>query len=321
MTYLIGLLALLLQGTQGGTRIQAGTVVRPETTTVGQHFVATIKVRAPQGVRVLFPTRPDSGAHVDSAGPSSRTDTTAGGYTESTVSYVLAAWDTGSQSLGIDSVAIVSAGGERYAVLDGFRVYVRSVLPADTSLRTPKPFRPAVAVPVFNWLPWLVAALVAIVAVLLLVAWRYWRRRRTRGLTPLQAAVREFARIESRGLVESGETERYAVEMAGVLRVYLAAVVPQAARSATTHELAAALRLTTVVPVQRLIAVLDATDLMKFAQQRATAGSALEIGAETRRIVNETDVAVRAAAAAAANAAAVAKTTIGKATADKARAA
>jgi hypothetical protein len=120
-----------------------------------------------------------------------------------------------------------------------------------------------------------------------------------RGLTPLQVAQREFARIDSQRLVESGETERYAVEMAGVVRGYLASVIPAFVRSATTREVATALDRTTTVPVGRLIAILDETDLIKFARGRSSVERAVAIGAESRLIVNETAAALDAETAAA----------------------
>jgi len=301
MTPVMLFAALLLQAvTPRAQQVQVGTAVRPETTTVGQHFVATIRVRVPAGTEVRFATRPDSAAQVDSAGAVTRSDVTANGFTESTVSYVLAAWDTGSQRLGLDSVTVITPSGERLAALNGFQVYVRSVLPVDTALRKPKPFRPLIAVKAFNWLPWLIAGIAAALAAILIWVWRRWRRRTMRGLTPLQLAERDFARIESQRLIESGETERYAVEMVAVLRAYLASVVPAASRSATTRELATTLRNVTVVPVQRLIGLLDATDLVKFARERATGQHAIEMGAEARRIVVETSAAIDAAATAAA---------------------
>ena len=294
MMAIIGLIALIFQAAAPRGQVQVGTAVRPETTTVGQHFVASIRVRVPAGTQVTFPPRPDSSAQVDSAGAFARTDSTAGGFTESTANYVLAAWDTGSQRLGLDSVTVVTAGAQRIATLKGFQVYVRSVLPLDTALRKPKPFRPVIMVASFDWLPWLIALALALLAAIIIFVWSRWRRRAARGLTPFELAERDFARIESQRLIESGESERYAVEMVDVLRLYLASVVPVAAQSATTHELAVSLRQTTVAPVQRLIALLDATDLIKFARERSTAERAREIGAEARRIVAETNAAVNA---------------------------
>ncbi len=303
MALLALLMSLMLQAPSPPAQVQLGTVVRPETTTVGQHFLATVSVRVPAGTQVRFPSRPDSSAHVDSAGAVARKDTTANGFTVSTVTYVLAAWDTGGQRLGLDSVTVVTPSGERAAPLSGFRVYVRSVLPRDTALRKPKPFRPIMAITAFNWIPWLIAAAAALLAAILFMIWRNWRRRVSRALSPLQLAERDFSRIESQGLIESGEAERYAVEMIGVLRVYLASVIRIAVQSATTHELAMTLWRTTAIPVQRLIDVLDTTDLIKFARERSTAERAREIGTEARRIVTETNAALEAETAAAAKAA------------------
>jgi hypothetical protein len=303
MMFLIALIALFLQSGTPPGQIQVAATVSPETTTVGQHFVATIRVRVPSGTEVRFLARPDSSAQVDSAGAVARTDSTVGGFTESTMNYVLAAWDTGTQRVGLDSVTVVTNGAQRTAAVKGFSVYVRSVLPLDTALRKPKPFRSVVAAPVFNWLPWLIAAAIAILAVIAILVWRAWRRRIARGLTPFQLAQRDFASIESQRLIEAGESERYALEMTAVLRVYLASVVPVAAQSATTHELAATLPRTAVIPVERLIGVLDETDLIKFARERSSAERAREIGAEARRIVTETGAALDAAAAVTAKAA------------------
>ena len=295
MSILLAILGLLLQGGVVPAEVQLGTAVRPETTTVGQHFLAVVRIRVPVGTDVRFPLHPDSAAGVDSAGAATRTDSTTGGYTESTMSYVLAAWDTGTQKLGIDSVTTVTNGVERIASLPGFSVYVRSVLPLDTALRKPKPFRPVIQGTAFDWLPWaIVAAVLALLAVIVF-AWRRWKRKRAIGLTPFQIAQREFARIDAERLVESGESERYVVEVTGVLRHYLVTSVPAIAASATTRELDAALVRTTEVPGLRLLAVLDEADLIKFARGRVTVDRAVEIGAESRRIVSETAAALAAA--------------------------
>lgn len=277
-------------------QVQAGTIVRPETTTVGQHFVATIRVRVLAGSQISFPARPDSSSHVDSAGPVARGDSTAGGFTVSTASYVLAAWDTGAQSVGLAGVTVVTGAGSQTIPLNGLKVYVRSVLPRDTALRKPKPFRPALPVASFDWRPYALAAAAALLLALLLYAWSMWRRRRARGLTPFHIAQREFARVESERLVEKGEGDRHAIEMLRVMRVYLANVVPAAMLSATTHELATMLRFERIVPVHRVIALLDQTDRIKFARERSTAERANQIGIEARAIVTDVNTALEAEA-------------------------
>ena len=297
----VGAAAICSPSTLRG-QIQAGTVVRPETTTVGQHFVAKVQVRVPSGTSVSFPGRPDSSAHVDSAGAYARRDSSAGGYTYATATYVLAAWDTGAQALGLSAVTIVTPSGSRIVPLNGFQVYVRSVLPRDTTLRKPKPFRPVAPIATFNWLPWLIAAIAAALLTLLLYAWRRWRQRSLRGLTPYDAAQREFARIEQERLIDAGEPERHAGEMVRVMRIYLAAVIPMARRSATTYELTRALPRESVVPSPDVIGLLDETDRIKFAAQRTTGERARKIGDGARAVVERVHHALQARDAEAARA-------------------
>ena len=49
--------------------VQIGVGVRPDTVTVGEHFLMTVRVRAPKGAEIGFPVGPDSGAAVDAGDP------------------------------------------------------------------------------------------------------------------------------------------------------------------------------------------------------------------------------------------------------------
>jgi len=268
--------------------VQLGTAVQPETVTVGQHFTATIRVRIPTGAQLRFPAHPDTAARVDTAAPVARTDTHAASYDESTVRYVLAAWDTGAQAIGIDDVVVSTPSGTRMVPLAGLNVFVRSVLPADTSKRVPKPPRDPVAVSVFNWIPWAIAA--AILALIALLAWIIWRwRRRSRApLTPYAWAQRELHRITQSGW-ETSDPVRYGVAVADVLRGYLARSFPVARLSETTRELATSLAGVSAVPQERAIPLLDAVDLVKFARRTMTTDDAHAAGTTVREIIDETE--------------------------------
>jgi len=98
-------------------------------------------------------------------------------------------------------------------------------------------------------------------------------------------AEREFARIEALRLVEAGERGRYVTLVVEVLRDYLAARYASAPLSLTSTELLAALRGQRGVPNDRLLRVLNETDLIKFARRPVTAERAQEIGREARAIV------------------------------------
>ncbi len=169
------------------------------------------------------------------------------------------------------------------------QVYVRSVLPADTALRKPKPLRPVVAVSSFNWKPWLLAAIIAALLGLAIYLWRRLRERARQPLTPGAWAEREFARIESQRMLESGETERYAIAMSDVLRGYLARAVPRAHASLTTSELREVLSATPEVPRDSVTALLSRVDLLKFAAVRVTQDEASAIAGEARRLVAESE--------------------------------
>lgn len=281
--------------------VQLGTAIQPETVTVGQHFTATIRVRVPTGAQLRFPARPDTSTRVDTAAPVTRTDARAAGYDESTVRYVLAAWDTGAQAIGLDDVVVATTAGDRMVPLAGLRVFVRSVLPADTARRVPKPPRDPVAVSVFDWRPWAVAAaIIALVGLIGWLVWR-WRRRAQAPLTPHAWAQRELLRIAQTGW-ETSDPTRYGVAVTDVLRGYLARSFPAARLSETTRELAASLAGVSAVPRERAIPLLDAIDLVKFAQRGMSAEDARAAGATVREIIDETEQRLAAERAAAAEA-------------------
>lgn len=290
---MIAVLGLLLQ-------VQMGTLIRPETVTVGQHFNATVRVRAPLGAQVHFPSGPDTTSRVDTVSASQQRNTQSSQFTETSINYVLAAWDTGTQSLGLGDVSVVLPSSERLASLRALSVYVRSVLPTDTAQRKPKPPRAIITERVVNWLPW---AIVAAVAVLLAVLVWLWRRRRTSAggaLSPLQWAEREFERIEGAGWLEEAEPERYAIAATQVLRGYLFRAVPTLHPSLTTRELAATLgKLPTppTLPSDRIAGLLETVDPLKFAASRTGREEAARIGADARALVSETDSSIAAAAA------------------------
>ncbi|MGI8509414.1 MAG: hypothetical protein ACR2MQ_08820 [Gemmatimonadaceae bacterium] len=288
---MIALAVLLLQ-------VQMGTTVRPETVTVGQHFNVTVRIRVPNGAQLGFPLSTDSSARVDTAASATRRSVAGPQFTETTMNYVLAAWDTGAQHLGLGDVSVGLPSGQRLASLRALSVYVRSVLPIDTAQRKPRPPRPTVAQRVVNWLAW---AIVAAVALMLGLAYWFWSRRRGRGdesLTALNWAEREFERIEGAGWLAEGMTERHAIAMAGVVRRYLALVNHRFAASLTTRELASAVA-GSPLPTDRLIALMEEVDPLKFAARRLSREAAVRTGAEARSLVAESDRALSAAAASA----------------------
>ena len=284
--------------------IQLGVAVSPETVTVGTRFVVAARIRASEGSTIAWPPAPDtsetleivSSRMLDSASDSLRTEETA--------RWRLAAWDTGTITIVFEDAVVTAPEGEHRVPLRA-RVYVRSVLPADTSLHDPKPTRDIMAADP-PWWRWVAVALLALAVISLLVWWYLRRRRRKPPPAPVDAmqyAEREFTRVERLGLLEAGERGRFVALMVEVLRDYLALRVAGATPSLTSTELIGFMRSHRELPVQRLAALLSESDLVKFARRPVTAERAREIGQEARAIVREVEQVVvrdreRAAAAA-----------------------
>jgi hypothetical protein len=269
--------------------VQLGVSISPDTVTVGQRFIVILRLRAPVGASIEFPTESDSAA---SASPTatqllgrpaiqSIPDSTG---TTMSAAYRLAAWDIGPQKLGLADIVVRIGGRTVFVPLSDRGVFVRSVLPEDSALRIPKPPRPQIEVTPFNWWPWLIALAALVLAGLLWRVWVWYRRRRNAPLDPFSAAEQEFERIESMRLPESGESERHAALMSDVMRRYLATRVPGIERSHTSSELlAAAARIHAAA--RGLGELLWRTDLIKFAGARVDADEAERLGAAARGVV------------------------------------
>jgi hypothetical protein len=283
--------------------VQLGMAVRPETVTVGTRFIVAARVRAPEGATIAWPTAPDTSETVEIVSSrmiDSASDSLA---TEETARWRLAAWDTGTITIIFEDAVVTAPEFERRVALRA-RVYVRSVLPADTALHLPKPTRDIIAAEP-PWWRWVALALLALALISLLVWWYLRRRRRKPPPAPVDAmlyAEREFARVERMGLLEAGERGRFVALMVEVLRDYLALRLPGALPSLTSTELIRVLRSRSDLPVQRLANVLAEADLVKFARRAVTAERAREIGHEARTIVREVEQATTRARALAAKA-------------------
>ena len=274
------------QATGAAIPVQAAVGVEPDTVRVGDPFVVQIGIRAPAGATIAFPPPPDSTSAVQGLDPvrlETRPD--SGGVVQWGF-YRVAAWNVGDLTIPLGDVVVTVGGRSRRISMVGHKIFVASVLPADSAQRVPKPPRPIYQFSATPWWLWLALALAALLLVLL---WWWWRSRKRARLAivpdPFERAEREFARIEALGLIEAGERGRYVALMVEVLRDYLAARYPQAPLSLTSTELLAALRDTRAVPNERLMRVLNEADLIKFARRPVTPERARELGREVRAVV------------------------------------
>lgn len=278
-------------------QVRLGITVRPETVTVGDPFLVTVRVSAPTGSVITFPVGPDSASSVEAVDPRAVRANRDSLGVDQTAMYRLVAWDTGGLHSGLADVK-VSGRARRTVSLSDARIFVRSVLPQDTTLHVPKPARGIFASLRPWWYPLLAALLVLALAGLFFWAW--WRRRKwARAGSPEETdafthAEREFSRVEAMGLLEAGERGRFVALMVDVLRDYLALRVDAAHPALTSSEIIRALESRPDVPAQRLALILGEADLIKFARRPVTVERARAMARDSRGVVREVEDAVRA---------------------------
>jgi hypothetical protein len=292
-------LAAYRAGAQQQIPVKAGVTVAPDSVRIGDPFRVTVGIRAPKGATIEFPRATDSASSVQSLDPvavRTSADTTAN---EQYADYRVAAWDIGSQPVKLADAIVRFNGAERRVPLANTAVFVRSLLPPDTTKRAPKPVRDLFEFSVFLW--WIVALIAAAIVVGLLLWW-WWRRRRRNApivvVDPYVQAQAEFARIEALGLLDAGERGRYVTLMIEVLRDYLAARYAEAALSLTSTELHRSVRALPHLPHERMVRLLTEADLIKFARRAVSGDRARELGREAYAIVEQEHVASQPAPAA-----------------------
>lgn len=303
---LLLLLPAALTAQQPQVRVQAGVSISRDTVTVGEPFEVRIRVRAPADARIAFPDNPDTTGTVQARDPRTIVTSDSVQSLDQTATYRLAAWDVGMQPVRIGNVTVASPSAtnddERPVTLATVQVFVRSVLPADSAQRVPKPARPLWEVPAFPW--WILLALLAAIAIALGIWWWVKRRRQPKPAVPVDPYVRaqkEFTRLEAMGLVDAGERTRFVALVVEVLRDYMAARYPEASLALTSRELVTIARRHPHVPAEPLSRVLHEADLAKFAAFALSEDRARGLAREAKSIVEREHaawVAARDAAAA-----------------------
>lgn len=287
--------------------VQMGYRVSPDTVIIGQPFDLFVKVLAPKGVRFEFPAGPDTAMQNGVRPIELRGEKLVSMLGDTAVAlYHLVAWDIGVQPLRIPDVRVTFGKEERRPSLAGASIFVRSVLPADTALRVPKPPRPPIILPIFNWWPWIALLAAIIAAVLLWWAWRRYKNRPKAPVDPYVRAQRELDRIEKLRLIEEGRAALYLALVVDVAREYLAARVQGVRRSDTTTELLRGMQPRDGVEAE-LPALLERADMVKFAKADVSSEEARAVGVATREVIDhvearlnpESEPAKRAAKAAA----------------------
>lgn len=273
-----------------GPSIRAGSVVRPDTVTIGDPFTLVVTIEVPVNATVEWPTIGDTASMVAMRARPQISSVLQGAIRRETAEYALAAWNVGVLALGVPDVMVRVDSTVVAVPLRDARIAVRTVLPGDTSLHVPKPPRDPFPRIVPWWQLWWPAA---VVVAALAALWWLWRRRRQRRVErvappPLDIfarALHDFERLQRLALVDAGERGRAVALAVEVLRTYLTARVPQSTLSQTSGELLAAVEGDARVPRDRLASLLIDADYIKFAHQDVSRERARTLQLEARTIV------------------------------------
>jgi hypothetical protein len=283
--------------------VKSGFLVRPDTVEVGDPFVLIVSVVVPNGARVEWPSITDTAAAVAMRAPVRVQSVPDGISRRETAEYQLSAWDVGALPLGLPDATVRIGTAALRVPLGEAAVFVRTVLPGDTTLHVPKPAKALFPRVLPWWERWWPAF--AVLAALLLLWWILKRRRKAvvaRHAVPLDVyarAIKDFERLDRLALSDAGERGRAVALAVEILRVYLMSRVPAAALSLTSGELLEATAEDGRVPQDRLRSLLAEGDAIKFARQLVQSQRAKELTADAQTIVESVEAVHQARIAAA----------------------
>jgi len=262
--------------------------VAPDTVTIGEPFIVRVRVRAPKVATIRFPAVPDSLGGVEALDPRAIEEGLPGEWLDRTARYRFVAWNTGRRAPALGPVVVAVGGQEREFAVATPVVFVRSLLPRDSTEREPRAARSPLALPSGLW-----RVVVALVVLAALLAW-YWlarrhRRRRARDEPEaFDAAQQAFASLDTLGLAEVGEPARHVIAHVDVLRTYLARRFPVARESLGGAALMEALSAAEfpILP-ERLHAVLARDAEVRYADAAIGRDEAVAVASAARTIVRD----------------------------------
>lgn len=262
--------------------------VLPETVTVGQPFVVSLRAIPPSGRKAVAPAVPDTGGLVEPLDPAfvtRRGDTLS-------VRYRLIAWQPGVLTIPFGPVLMRRDSSDLSVPVD-VRVVVASVLPADSSDRIPKDPRDLFPVVTHWWDRWWQWAIGAIIGATLLYLIDRWRTRRREPKpvieSPLTRAEAAFVRLDARALPSAGEGGRHVALAAEIVRQYLADLEPSLALALTNAELLQAVAPIPGMPDKQIAQLLQDVDAMRFGGRRVDPDAVRRVSGEARELVRDID--------------------------------
>ena len=277
--------------------VGVGVVVEPDSVTVGEVFTITLSAQHPPDYHVVFPKLPDrtaDGFEIKSQRHVAAADNGDGTLTSSVV-IEAALFRVGEHSTPALSVGARRPDGEVvYRPARPVSVNVESILDAGADALGGQEAIPLIAPPSEMsappiW-PWFAggAAFAALAAV---AARRYWRGRAPPPAplgAPAEIALAELDRIETLNLPASGDFPRHYALVSDCVRAFISAQFGVPTMERATSEIAAEFQGADIIPQAEsrvAIAVLEESDLVKFARLSPQPDEAREALAASRRTV------------------------------------
>ena len=277
--------------------VAVGVVVEPDSVTVGEVFTITLSAQHPPDYHVVFPKLPDrtsDGFEIKSQRHVAAADNGDGTLTSSVV-IEAALFRVGEHSTPALSVGARRPDGEVvYRPARPVSINVESILDAGADELGGQEAIPLIAPPSEMsappiW-PWFAggAMLAALVA---FAARRYWVGRAPPPAplgAPTEIALAELDRIETLNLPASGDFPRHYALVSDCVRSFISAQFGVPTMERATSEIAAEFQGADNIPQAEsrgAIAVLEESDLVKFARLSPQPDEAREAVAASRRTV------------------------------------
>ena len=277
--------------------VGVGVVVEPDSVTVGEVFTITLSAQHPPEYHVVFPKLPGrtaDGFEIKSQRPIAAADNGDGTLTSSVV-IEAALFRVGEHSTPALSVGARAPDGEVvYRPARPVSINVESILDAGADALGGQEAIPLIAPPSEMsappiW-PWFAGG-AAVAALAAFAARRYWRGRAPPPAplgAPAEIALAELDRIETLNLPASGDFPRHYALVSDCVRSFLSAQFGVPTMERATSEIAAEFQGADVIPQaesRAAIAVLEESDLVKFARLSPQPDEAREALAASRRTV------------------------------------
>jgi len=264
---------------QDKSPINFDITVSAESLRVGDEFTIVVKADYPEEIKLSEPAaKAVEGAFVLKSEPQLKSKIRNGRkYNEYTLT--LSVFDTGEfETPSFEFFWYDREGNQQTAVSPSGKIYIRSVLPADTTgidikdIIGPKPL------PTRWWMYILIA--LAVLAVGSVIYWLYRRRIKaveipeTPPEPPYDIAIHRLIQLKDKNLPGKGKIKPYYSELSGIIRQYLQGRFDIVAVEATTYELKKRLK-HPELPKEKSVTtlkILNRSDMVKFAKHIPDSG-------------------------------------------------